>query len=175
MTQTYRPEYAPVADGAPYTTTWQTFGIVNVEDVRVAFMPRMRFLELVDDCIKWYADEYNAHGDAIALLPGLREVALEMLTFPLGRWIHEDRGCGCVVGEYLVAREIIRSRDRTEQIPVDDLIEMQYPGAPGHLLTEFGMRIDRLVKDDLRTHGVEFADPDQRVSAVVFIDALVAA
>jgi hypothetical protein len=159
--QPYTEGNAPIPNGQPYTIATQRFGIVNQQDVTVVFMPRSRFLELVDECADTIEDDYGVN-----LLPKLRPVAERMVTFPLNTWVDDQRGCGCVVGEYLVAHEIV-TREVIE--PNATVLGLLGADEDGQALLAFGNLIDSLVEDDLVDHDA-YRYSDNEPTAVVFLD-----
>jgi hypothetical protein len=125
---------------------------------------RSEFLSVVNMTI----DAYYG-GDADFLRAELLPVAEKMPRFPLGTWLHSERGCGCVVGEYLVAsrevgevqeiNEAIRktrkgSLDRRRAIIAafksSSVEELLMTRNNGRLLAEFGQDIDANVRDYIR-------------------------
>lgn len=96
------------------STAYKTeVGYLDKEEVLVAEMPRSDFIELVEEAInKTINREYIERKH---MGPWLRdellEVAETMERFPLGQWINASRGCGCLVGEYLIAQsEVDRAK-----------------------------------------------------------------
>jgi hypothetical protein len=74
------------------------------ELVRSALMPRAMFMEVVEDLLDEYKDRRRLEPKVIE---ELRETARSMPRFPLNTWISRSRGCGCVIGEYLIAQKEI--------------------------------------------------------------------
>ena len=92
-------------------------------------------------------------------------MAREMKRFPTNTWLDSVRGCGCVIGEYLVAtapddRAAIARRVRLSGAvaTVQDLLE---DNPYGDLLMEFGTGIDRRVTREI---------DEEYVDAVVIVD-----
>lgn len=83
-----------------YETKTATVGILEPEELTIVEMPRERFIELVEETIKnrFFDTEVQAKLRA-ELLP----VAQTMPRYPIDQWVNTRRGCGCVVGEYLIA------------------------------------------------------------------------
>jgi hypothetical protein len=132
-------------------------GQVNRQIVPAVRMPRETFVGLVRTLL----DEggYRRDGDLHAfretgIADKLLPVAQTMPVFPLGAWIAPGRGCGCVVGEYLVASNLI---DRTEAaeyfVPADTIEELLREDPDGYALTRFGGQIDASVRDHLYVRG----------------------
>jgi hypothetical protein len=142
----------------PYSTATVRMGILEQELVDVAYMPREDFLELVDDqlCVVGLTDEQRAD---------LRKTAETMPRFPMDDWINSTRGCGCVVGEYLVAQDILSREDvAAGEMSVDQvLIDREGWDGP---LNRFGVAIDEAVRDRLYVHDIE----GDEIGAVVFLD-----
>src|ERR687889_713374 len=96
-------------------------GAVRPEEVVAVRMPRARFLGLVDAELDCVAEEWGADV-AGRLRDRLVPVARSMPVYPLGEWVTPGRGCGCVVGEYLIAaRELDRAMLARTHIDVEDL------------------------------------------------------
>lgn len=140
----------------PYTVEVIHDGILVQEDIRVVKMPRSRFLELVAELL---AVERYSMLEA-AMLP----VAQRMIRFPLGTWINQTRGCGCIVGEYLVAQpEIDRHNLATVVGRRSEGIENMIRARPhGRLLIDFGSDIDVNLTTHLADVGVNVVDRDGR-------------
>jgi hypothetical protein len=144
--------------------------------VRSVLMPRADFLALVEDEI----DTGPYAGDARdGLRRELLPVAKSMPRFPLGTWLDEERGCGCVVGEYLVARQEID--DFNARVVVADAVgdngqlttvrNLLRENPLGDALFEFGNRIDGRMRNLLRDDGFDGDDslrhPDDDYDAPV--------
>lgn len=82
-----------------------TAGILAQEEVRVIRMSRETFVDHVRECIEEHYDYPEA------MLKELMPVAQSMTMFPFDSWLVPSRGCGCVVGEYLVARAAMDRAD----------------------------------------------------------------
>lgn len=70
-------------------------------------MPRADFVAAVSEELAKYDEELES-----VTREDLLNVAQSMPRFPLGTWISAGRGCGCVVGEYLIARREIEESAR---------------------------------------------------------------
>ena len=78
-------------------------GILRRRKVRSVLMPREDFVAVV-------AKELRKPGYPEAIREDILATAETMPRFPFGTWINTDRGCGCVIGEYLIASaEVERS------------------------------------------------------------------
>ncbi len=113
-------------------------GVLRHVDTPITFMPRAAFIEIVER-------EVAAVDISDELAAALLATARSMPAFPLNAWIHSERGCGCVVGEYLIAADIV---DRaTPNDTVDDMLD----GLPyGNGLRDIGCEVDRQVRDHVR-------------------------
>lgn len=123
-----------------YVIEKATIGHLKQVEVSVVRMPRERFLEIVDGLLN--------ESD-----PGLREelrpVAESMSSYPLGEWINEERGCGCVVGEYLVASSEMGRAGLVDGPSIQCLLSEKI--SRGDALLVFGEEIDRRMKAEVRT------------------------
>lgn len=133
---------------APYEVETITAGFLEEEEIRVVRMPRSRFVQLVDELL---VADYPQLRDEI--LP----VAESMIRFPLGEWIHRSRGCGCLVGEYLVATSEIEEYDRRIELTgyshdgIEDMIRRR---PNGNALASFGTRVDSHLTRHLADTGL---------------------
>lgn len=131
-------------------------GHLQQEEIDIVRMPRARFLAIVGGLL----DE-----DYPELRDKLWPVAETMPSYPLGEWINEIRGCGCVVGEYLVATSELGRAGVVGASSVEDLISED---PQGDLLLEFGEEVDGRLRDEVRAlsgHGL-----GQHVDAVLIED-----
>lgn len=131
-------------------------GHLRQEEIDVVRMPRARFLAIVDGLL----DE-----DYPELRDKLWPVAEAMPSFPLGEWINQTRGCGCLVGEYLIATSEL---DRVTVAGGPSVVDLIAEDPQGSWLIEFGEEIDRRLKDEVRVLNKE--GWSQRVDAVLITD-----
>jgi hypothetical protein len=132
-------------------------GYLQEERMDAIFMPRKDFLEVVQATLD-NQESYSLIADKVL------KTAETIERFPFGAWLHETRGCGCLIGEMLVADEVIEEFNRRNQtdIPVDDelvldvrrklipsalksmtkLLEERYPSEHVDILIDFGETID---------------------------------
>lgn len=119
-----------------YTVERMVLGELAREEVTAVRMPRARFMEVVESVLEDYPDLRDE------LLP----VAQSMPRFPMGTWINATRGCGCVVGEYLIAASELDRAGIVREYPehwggVDiDALLCQRPN--GKRLLGFGNSLD---------------------------------
>lgn len=118
----------------PYEIEWIEVGILKKEEVASIRISRERFIELVTET--FYDGGYKG-----SVQDKLMPVALTMPRFPLQAWLTYDRGCGCVVGEYLVA---------TSEIDRFNLSRLIYTGRKGQMAT-----VEELLAQD--PDGIELA------------------
>jgi hypothetical protein len=149
------------------TVSTEVVGIVEQQQVRVVHMERETFLELVEGLITTGEDENHHHRGVEFYAPiadDMRASARAMIWFPLGDWIAVDRGCGCLVGEYLVAQDIIDrqalaakgSRSMIHASVQDSVCALDH----GHDLIQFGAVIDRKVKGWIEAHDINSHEVD---------------
>lgn len=156
----------------PYTLEILHVGITEAEEVPSIKMPRDTFVQLVVDTI----DENFPDEDGEWLLAELIPVAEKMPRFPLGTWINADRGCGCVVGEYLVATQeidrhnlnvLLRTLSGHRQSANSGVYEMlKRRDDHGRLLLRFGSDIDDAVRIHVADEGVRLT-PEQQVDELL--------
>jgi len=123
----------------PYKITEREVGMLAKQKVSSVDMPRKRFLEIVEEELQ---NELYA-----PIREEMLSTARTMQRFPLSTWVNEDRGCGCVVGEYLIARsemeraEFFKENSDKEGwfVGIDILLD---ENPLGHELSKFGVAID---------------------------------
>jgi hypothetical protein len=170
---------------APYSTAVIPIGILNVVETPVAYMPRRDYLALVDEAIRYAARA--THADAAALRDRLLPTARTMDRFALDDWISMDRGCGCLVGEYLVAADVLDRGDFLRETATADEAyrrgdyDVDRPEVRTYLarivddvdvvdaLEMVGEEIDALIEDRLLDEGARYTS-GRLVEAVVFLD-----
>lgn len=129
-----------------------TMGILSEETVNAAVITRDEFMEVVENTL---AEGEFSQAVADKVLP----VAQTMTTFPMQNWIHPTRGCGCVVGEYLIAADYIEREAFAHSEGIyDTLVTCLNKDPNGGELRQFGNMID----DHLETYvtdkvGYEFS------------------
>jgi hypothetical protein len=74
-------------------------------------MPRSEFVDIVQEAIEVAESQHD-----VTLPDDLLETAKTMESFPLDAWIVKTRGCGCVVGEYLIAHDALQRDDGVGQV-----------------------------------------------------------
>lgn len=119
-------------------------GHLQQKEIDVVRMPRARFLAIVDGLL----DE-----DYPELRDKLRPVAETMPSFPLWEWINESRGCGCVVGEYLVATSELDRATLAYRVGLEERIEDLLAFDPQAAdLAGFGEQIDERIRSEVRSY-----------------------
>lgn len=68
--------------------------------VSAVYMPREPFLKMVRQLVTEHCSDAITHRKLLT-------TARRMPRFPMGTWMHQGRGCGCLVGEYLVAADVM--------------------------------------------------------------------
>lgn len=155
-------------------------GYLAAEEVGVVHMPRQEFLRLLERCIdlvepEGYDDVETEDLARVELHAKLRAellpVARTMPRFPLGQWMDGHRGCGCVVGEYLVASGAVDRAVAAQRQLLDDGVldltveeidalgeslrvdrELDKMGDWGIALYAFGINIDGMVRRAIDQH-----------------------
>lgn len=151
----------PTTDRAPFDLTYVTVhGHLGTEsDVSVVHMSREEFLDNVRIVVEHGGPpHFGINPDPakfVDVADELLQTAADMPRFPLGTWMHAQRGCGCVVGEYLIAREIIgREELATGEASVSALLD-DLPN--GGALYQFGSDIDEHLGNVIRRAGTRDA------------------
>lgn len=127
-----------------YLTKVVTLGYLVPETVQAVLMPRGDFLGIVEDVL-------DSNEQYIDIRPEMVKTASTMDRFPLGQWVNARRGCGCIVGEYLVAADIIQREDAAMLDIVEELTAA-FPNTATALF-RFGNKIDEAVRDHLVVSG----------------------
>jgi hypothetical protein len=137
----------------PYTIDLMAVGILEPQTIYSVYMPREDFLEVFDETLRYFSAEVANDLDN-----ELRPIAETMPRFPMSAWIAPTRGCGCVVGEYLIARaELDRAafiEDAFGPHPPNnrDIKVMLDDNPLGEHLLGFGNRIDAQLKGHLERY-----------------------
>jgi hypothetical protein len=135
-----------------YVVETLVLGELTQEEVTAVRMPRARFMEVVEGVLESFPDLRDE------LLP----VAQSMPRFPMNTWVDPTRGCGCVVGEYLVATsEMDRAalaRESSRGEAQERIREMLFANPNGSELIQFGSDVDERLRDELEEHDTYCAD-----------------
>lgn len=142
-------------------------GRLGKASVYAVLMDRRVFLDTIDKTLTKYDPK---------LQPAMRDeiwpVAETMTHFPFGTWMDAHRGCGCIVGEYLVAGGII-DRDQFATNPgytsVHALLNNRHGRDLGGALEDFGNDIDQKLKN-LINADFKFVDLIQPQPNVIIFD-----
>jgi hypothetical protein len=157
-----------------YETKLRTVGILKPQEVVSVDMPRARFMEIVEATL----------ADFAPLTDELLPVAATMPRFPMSEWQHTERGCGCVVGEYLIAtselsraelanNEIAKNAwcdecyddEMPDFVTVDSLLNKRPDSS---MLFKFGCEIDHALRSEI--WGCNDAENGFRVESIEIID-----
>lgn len=135
---------------APYRVEEIEVGMLAQETVRSVKMPRERFLEIVEKTL--------LKGGYESIREDMMKTASAMPRFPLSMWLNPERGCGCVVGEYLVAKSeldraayIASNTHDGSIVMIDELLE---ENPLEEELVTFGNAIDRAIARELMNVGI---------------------
>lgn len=165
----------------PYRQATVTVGHLEKQEIGVVFMPRGDFLDVVQDTL-------DSNDDYFPIVGKVLETAWVVQRFPFGQWIHEARGCGCLVGEMLVADEVIDEYNRRVKagvsvIPqevntdarrnliehriestadIESLLRERYPEEQVKVLRRFGEAIDEAMRNHL-----DETTPHWQASAII--------
>lgn len=138
-------------------------GVLKQESVLAVRMPRAQFLEAVDHVLDemmvsagfWY--EVSDVEEVRALI---RPVAARIERFPLSAWVAESRGCGCLVGEYLIAHDLLSRESAASKgvsyVTVRNVLRSAHAEGVTRTLIEFGAAIDSYLRKLVL--GTECAD-----------------
>jgi hypothetical protein len=142
-------------------------GLLATMSTDVVVIPRAEYVKLaeraIDDALKALPD--NVRAD-------LLHTAATADRFALGTWCHEMRGCGCLVGEYLIAAaEIDEPNTALKEraalaagTSIEQRLQRNRGDEVGDTLQEIGQDMDELVRDHI------YAQTRQRMlEATVFI------
>lgn len=137
------------------------------EDALVVRMPRARFLEFVERA----AEVTMFRVDGRDVRERLLSIARTIQRFPVNAWIHPLRGCGCVVGEFLVAEGVDRRAMWDMWLMSNAQVALRLGdaghGRVAHEVVSFGISLDNLIRDEIDP------DPDlgrAKVTAVLIED-----
>jgi hypothetical protein len=154
----------------PLTIESIEVGVLERKTVPAVRISRKDFLGVVESVFEhgFYDPEqgrYVEYPDSVR--DKLMPVAETIAVFPFGNWVAPERGCGCVVGEYLVAADIIDREDaasQTGRLRQNDVEALLREQEDGKALVEFGVAIDEGVQKHL---GVKWFDDDRPYVAVI--------
>jgi hypothetical protein len=158
-------------------------GYLQEARIDAVFMPREDFLGVVQATLdNAIYEDYSPIADKVL------KTAQTIERFPFGAWLHTTRGCGCLVGEMLVADEVIDEFNRRNQadIPIDDelaldirrklipssaqpmmnLLKERYPDKLAETLADFGDAIDEALAEYL-----DKTTPDWKADAIIIEDS----
>lgn len=125
---------SPTPKWLEYKTEMRTVGPLAPKLVEVAIMPRNDFMAYVEETI-----------EKVDLPPApaaeIRGIARSMSTFPRTMWMTR-RGCGCVIGEYLIAHDAI---ERGDVHILARRVLMEVDPANADLLYKFGNDLDERI------------------------------
>lgn len=111
-------------------------------------MPRAVFLREVDACIQKTMPEHTREAVKKAIWP----TAETMPRFPIETFM-APRGCGCIVGELLVAEEAVSREDFASAryaVSVGDELRKLHGTELGNWLYDFGLQVDLHFKMHVR-------------------------
>lgn len=119
------------------------------EDALVVRMPRARFLEFVERA----AESAMFRVDGRDVRERLLATAQTIERFPVNAWIHPLRGCGCVVGEFLVAEGVVRREMCDMWLMSNAQVTLRLGdagyGRVAHEVVSFGISLDNLIRDEI--------------------------
>jgi hypothetical protein len=162
----------PTFNAGPCEPVFEELGYLDVEEVAAFHMPRERYLELVDQAVAKARLQHD-----LDVGPLVADTAATQHHFPISEWIDEKRGCGCLIGEYLIASNIVARSDWAADIArgdfphVEELLSREHSAVETLVLKEVGFEIDHLLRAELADvlfDGVHA--PSGRKAVVVFDD-----
>lgn len=146
----------------PGDTRTVLMGFLEPELVQVLAVSREDFMAVVEKTLGFmaeiaYQDEDNVWRTKMVSYDPIRERMLaqaeKMDRFPLSSWMEPNRGCGCLVGEYLVANHTFGEYNRQyianyqgEAQSIPDLLRQVESERDAELLIKFGSDIDEALK-----------------------------
>jgi hypothetical protein len=127
-----------------YEVRDEVAGFLTKEEIQVVVMPRADFVKVVEDTL----DDPLNEEEYAPIKDRMMKTARRIKRFALGTYIDSTRGCGCLVGEYLVAAHVInRKRVATREMSVTQALLVLPHGS---LLSEFGELIDEVFVEFLK-------------------------
>jgi hypothetical protein len=168
----------------PYRQAKVTVGHLEEQTISAVFMPRADFLDVVQATL-------DSDDDYLPIADKILETAWSVQRFPMGAWIHSTRGCGCLIGEMLVAHDVFEEYNRrikagipviAEEVNEDarrnlaergiestadikSLLRERYPKEHVNVLKDFGERID----SELHNH-LSDTTPGWHASTIIIED-----
>lgn len=164
----------------PYEISTITAGFLEQKEIKVVHMPRETFMEIVTDLLDHgthYCTEECAedccedHGFA-AIRDEILPVAQEMVRFPVSEWLEPTRGCGCVVGEYLVATSELDRAALVAKYQTVSIEAMLSERPNSEMLIAFGNQIDTALLDHVEEVGFTETNRSLRraIDAIEIVD-----
>lgn len=137
-----------------YEIEMLTVGVLQQQTIPSVRMSRERFMEIVERELE----------DIDDLLPEtkaeLRETAQTMPRFPIGSWQDPERGCGCVVGEYLIASSELSRLELAQNLDLvnywkarENVCTLLDAREDAYGLRKFGIEIDGALRDEIVPAG----------------------
>lgn len=140
----------------PYQKETMTVGLLDEQEVTAVRMPRARFTTIFERTLE---DRFDYDPEiVVALRKELLPVVETMPRFPLGSWVDTERGCGCVVGEYLIAsgeqsrKQFVEMAGELGLILTVDARLSKHPY--GTELRAIGLAIDDAISEELDAAGI---------------------
>lgn len=136
----------------PYPPSIAKLGHLQEEEVVTLPMTRAEFCKIVEQVITETMPA--AVPPSPEVVEQVRETAKTIERFPFSEWVDEIRGCGCLVGETLIAGDMdLRRKLAADEghNGYDDLMDMVHAADPSGWLHGFGATIDRRLADHVAT------------------------
>lgn len=149
-----------------------TVGNLFKEEVVGYTVSRSEFLDVVEQTLDSLRDRYNEEtleevGKAV------RATAEFIDRFPFGSWM-ANRGCGCIVGEALVAADAISRQkfveDEGRAVNVFSLLQDTYGPTVAPALYDFGCDVDTDLDDYVFNAQGSWPDTAVGYKRVLFIE-----
>lgn len=167
----------------PYTIETRTIGWVHEKSVLVGYIPRDDWMTLVKDgtdtTVRVCFDKDDDIHDIRRFEKMMADTARKISRFLVGDWIDDERGCGCLVGECLIAHDMLTREefvtaaedDDKLTIDVETFIETNYDEKMGLALRSMGLRIDSMMERHMSQHRGYRDVYGRRVASVIILDA----
>lgn len=131
-----------------YEIEMLTVGVLQQQTIPSVRMSRERFMEIVERELE----------DVDDLLPETKALLLataqSMPRFPIGSWQDEDRGCGCVVGEYLIASSELSRLELAQNLADwnadrENVCTLLDAREDSYALRKFGFQVDGALRGEI--------------------------
>jgi hypothetical protein len=153
-----------------YEPATMRVGLLQPRRTMVAVMPRADYVAIAEEVIEECQESIGIEDHIAA---GLMETARTADRFAMAAWISPDRGCGCLVGEFLIAlnevedysdavNDELEARRGAAEVyggqsieTVHSRIEGRYGTDTAASLIRVGKRMDERMRDRLKEYDID--------------------